>query len=111
LLQFVNIWRARHRRQQRYLPSGLLELRTLSSPLNDPSAVVSVAIDEERRANAVLAPIRNSVNRTILRLVADDYSLDEISELVGLDYKQVEARLYRARQKLRSLHQGGPVDA
>lgn len=53
-----------------------------------------------REIERILAPITDQTNRAILQLTAEGFSLEEIAEVLGLSYKQAEARLYRVRQKL-----------
>ena len=66
----------------------------------DPQVLLVERISESERVEARLASVRDPQNRLILQYVAEGYDLDEVAELTGLRYKQVESRLYRMRQKL-----------
>jgi DNA-directed RNA polymerase specialized sigma24 family protein len=73
----------------------------LPSP-DDPEHEV-VSRDHDQRATAeILEPVSGETNKTILRLRAEGFGVDEIAELLGLDYKAVESRIYRAREAIRA---------
>lgn len=73
----------------------------LPSP-DDPEHEV-VSHDHNQRATAeILEPVSGETNKTILRLRAEGFGVDEIAELLGLDYKAVESRIYRAREAIRA---------
>lgn len=61
---------------------------------NDPAALVV----EDERLREILGPINDPHNRAILQLDGDGHGVDEIADLLDMTYKQVEARLYRARR-------------
>lgn len=68
---------------------------------DDPASEV-VDRDHSRRVTAeILEPVTSDTNKAILRLRAEGFGIDEIAELLGLDYDAVESRIYRARQKIR----------
>lgn len=72
-------------------------------PSRDDPAREVVDRDDARRATAeILQPITGETNKVILRLRAEGFGIDEIAELLGLEYDAVESRIYRARQKLRT---------
>jgi RNA polymerase sigma factor (sigma-70 family) len=67
---------------------------------DDPADETVRADSSPREIERILAPITDQTNRAILQLTAEGFSLEEIAEVLGLSYKQAEARLYRVRQKL-----------
>ena len=109
MFQFPNLYRAwRAERAKGVRHSSLADgderdsmIARLSSP-DDPAHEV-VSGDHSRRATAeILEPVTSEINKTILRLRADGFGIDEIAELVDLDYKAVESRIYRAREVIRT---------
>lgn len=75
---------------------------TLVRTREDPANQV-VDRDHWRRVTAeILEPVAGDTNRAILKLRAEGFGIDEIAELLGLDYDAVESRIYRARQQIRA---------
>lgn len=92
LLRFANRYRQWRREHGRFVLDGSVAEGANDDPLQ-------IVIEAERSAE-VLAPETDPTNREIVQLVADDYAIDEIAELLGLSSKQVESRLYRTRRRL-----------
>lgn len=109
MFQFPNLYRAwradRARAPRLELAAGDEERDhpiTLLPNRDGPEREV-VDRDHDRRATAeILEPVTSETNKTILRLRAEGFGVDEIAELLGLDYKAVESRIYRAREAIRA---------
>ncbi len=109
MFQFPNLyrsWRRDYVKVHRYDPihseDGESEHPAIMRLAGDDPADAVVAADHSaRRAQEILDPIPDGVNRAILMLRADGFGIDEIAEVLGLGYDIVESRLYRARKKLR----------
>ena len=108
LFQFPNLYRSWRRdylqtRQQEEITgydegsNPALDLRA-----NDDPAHEVVAADQTMRVfDDLLEPISDDTNKAILILRAEGFGIDEIAESLDLDYKAVESRIYRARQKIK----------
>lgn len=101
--QFPNLyrsWLTEQRRAAMTVEVGRADRRGRLVEDSDPAGHV-VGNDASKHAvEALLEPVTDPTNRTILRLRADGYDIDEIAELLQMDYKSVESRIYRARRKL-----------
>ncbi len=108
LFQFPNLYRkwrseqsAGHRTTSlSRFDSELDETRLHESTVDDPAELVAGAESSRRRVAELIEPLHDKTNEAIMLLVAENYSIDEIAEILGLDYGVVESRLYRARQRL-----------
>ena len=69
---------------------------------DDPEGAVVDRDHAHRATSEILEPISSATNKTILRLRAEGFGVDEIAELLGLEYKAVESRIYRAREAIRT---------
>lgn len=109
MFQFPNMyrtWRSERARSARI--DSVIDGDDRDNPImllpsrDDPQHEV-VSRDHTQRATAeILEPVTGETNRTILRLRAEGFGVDEIAELLGLDYKAVESRIYRARKTIRA---------
>ena len=73
----------------------------LPSP-DDPEHEVVSRNHTQRATAEILEPVTGDTNKTILRLHAEGFGIDEIAELLDLGYKAVESRIYRAREAIRA---------
>jgi DNA-directed RNA polymerase specialized sigma24 family protein len=101
LLRFVNHYRSWRTRRGRLLRTIECDADRQDDRRASPEVVVVGRLMGEQRAAEMLAPIDDPTNREILDLAGQGYGVDEIAELTGLGYKQVESRLYRSRRTLR----------
>ncbi len=110
LIQFPNLyrkWFRDRRRRLTYMPiepvgSGATDHPALQIPAKeDPQRDVVERDTSARAVRSILSPVADETNRAILALRADGYGIDEIGEILDLSYKQVEGRIYRARQAVR----------
>ncbi len=102
LIKFPNTRRAWNRQQKRWGSPEPLDPE-LPSKRTAPSAeetVVSAVADSDA-VKAILSLVPTDENQAIIRLRSEGYGVDEIAEITGLTYKQVESRLSRVRSSLR----------
>jgi DNA-directed RNA polymerase specialized sigma24 family protein len=103
LIKFPNTRRAWLRGRDRWgTPVSFDPSIHLHPTVPSPEAQIIDDVTSNDATAALLEPVKDEVNRAIIRLRAEDYGIGEISEITGLSYKQVESRLYRARALLRS---------
>lgn len=76
-----------------------------------PEARIVADTTSNDAATALLEPVKDEVNRAIMMLRGEDYGINEIAEITGLSYKQVESRLSRMRTLLRSRLKVGRTEA
>ena len=106
LFQFPKLYRSwrrdyeRARRQETNLSDAGFPVP--ETPAKEDPAHKVVTDDHTRRTlEDTLGSIRNHTNKAIVVLDGEGYGIDEIAETLGLSYKAVEARLYRARKQIR----------
>lgn len=103
LFQFPNLYRSWRKQRLRVFASLSIDDGRNSLQLashHDPASEVIAADQTTRIVNETLSPIKNDITKTMLKLRADGYGIDEIAELLDLDYSSVESKIYRARKKL-----------
>jgi DNA-binding CsgD family transcriptional regulator len=101
--QFPNLyrdWRKTRRQDSQAVDVQRADRRGKLVDHADPAGHVLNNVASQKAITDLLEPVTDPTNRTILRLRAEGYDLDEIAELLDMDYKSVESRIYRARKKL-----------
>ena len=104
--------RAVHNRRIRFLQSegrnSPLEtsLYAIEPYIYDPKDAVEAFLEQETLWRALLE-IRDVERHVILARVLDGKSVEEIATELGLSYRAVTSILYRCKQKLRQLLEGG----
>ena len=107
--------RAVHNRRIRFLRdesrSELAEtsLTVIETYTRDPKDMIAAFLEQEALRRALLE-IRDKERYVILARVLDGKSVEEIATELSLSYRAVTSILYRCKQKLRQLLEGGGVE-
>ena len=84
-------------------------LNAIEPYIYDPKDAVEAFLEQEALRRALLE-IRDMERYVILARVLDGKSVEEIATELGLSYRAVTSILYRCKQKLRQLLEGGDVE-
>lgn len=96
----INTSISKIRKDSRYVLSDNVELNIASLPINNNNSIEE-NIDFKRLLNAIRQ--LKEVDKSIMLLYVEDYSYNEIGEIIGISTSNVGARINRAKKQLEKL--------
>ena len=100
--QCIDYWRRAERRQ---VFEDQSELETIGDPLPDPASELIRREEHKAFLNAIES-LRPPHRAVILLYYMEDFSIEEIAEVIGIDPGTVKSRLHYARKTIRQQLKG-----